>query len=99
MKYGKIFLGNGVEFLTGTQMKSTRGGDGYGYGYGPNWSDCCTCCYRRGTNIGTEDVHWTEPEMGRFCGKAGEDNCLGFIDETYDVFNCVNGSEPSSSCT
>ena len=31
MKYGKILLGNGVEFLTGTQMKGTRGGNGYGY--------------------------------------------------------------------
>ena len=32
MKYGKIYLGNGVEFLTGKQMKSTRGSYGYGDG-------------------------------------------------------------------
>ena len=98
MKYGKIFLENFVEILTGTQMKGTRGGDGYGYGYGPNWSDCCTCCVSHFAGDETID-YWTPPELGRICGNAGSNNCIGALPKTIRVSNCSNGPEPAVSCT
>ena len=50
----KFFWGNGVEFLTGTQMKGTRGGnDGYGYGY----SASGTCAARGKEDAGKRNYY------------------------------------------
>ena len=72
MKYEKILLGNGVEFLTGTQMKGTRGGDGYGYGYGSG-DEYCLICELSGTPM----RRYTWLQGMEECFDFGEANCIG----------------------